>query len=306
MTLTVCRECGAALPPQAYACPKCGTRVGMAPESPAAYRPAPPRPPEEPKRRGWATAAGWVVVAAVAGLFGLFLFRLSEEGGLRATERAEVAREQEHLLQVNAWMQDTSTSVPLPESAGRPVPTSERAKRMWVMGRMLVDRPVWERKVMERHGVKGPRLPAAWGTPRYAANARAFPEVERYVEGRVAAIAEIEKTSAAWLGEYTAALARESGMPAAEIRDVFPRDFRGAAVDYARHAEAMRQVHRHLVRVDPRVSHAGGKMLQWEREEDLRRLEELTDRLREAALHSVRASEERSREEAAALNRWIE
>jgi hypothetical protein len=246
-----------------------------------------------------------VVVVAAGVLVALLLFRAFTAADRRATEKAEVAREREHMVEVIGWMRDTSANARAPESAGRPLPTSDLGKRIWVINRMLVEGPVWEREVMARHGVRGGKPPAAWLTPRYVANARDYPEVGTYLEGRVAAIAEIEKTSAAWVAERTATLARESGLPASEIRDIFPRDFVDAAVDEARVADAMLQIHRHLVRVDPRVHPGAGRQQLWERRDDLRRFEELVRKLNDATTYFVQARERRVDHEVAALNRWI-
>jgi len=273
----------------------------MALDSRVAYRPAPRRPPEERERPGWVTAAGWVGVAALCALIGLFLFRAAQGASRRATEKAEVAREDEHMNRVLAWLPDTSFNAPAPESP--PAPTSDRAKRMWVSSRMLKERKVWEREVMQRHGVRSYNSPAAWGTPRYWANARAYPEVEAYVEGRVAVMAEIEKTSAAWMEARAAALARESGMPAREIRGIFPPDFAGSLLDDAQLADAMLQMHRHLVRIDPRVQHAGGNELRYEREDDFQRGQELIAQLNDATDHWRQTRSRRNASETAALSR---
>lgn len=302
MPLTACRECGTAIPAHSRACPKCGARIAPAAVAPAAYRPVPPRPPQEPERSGgWRTAAGWAAVVGLCAFLGLFLFRLSAEADQRAVEKEEVAREVEHFRQVNAWMQDTSSTAPAPETAGWAVPTSARARRMWVISRMLVDRSVWEREVGERHGVKGLSAPAAWATPPYWANARSHPEVGRYVEGRVATLAEMEKTADAWMEARTAALARESGMPAAEIRAIFPRDFARAALDDARLADVMLELHRLAVRMDPRVHHGGGNQLLWDREDDVSRFDALLDTLNAAAAQSRQAQARRNSSELAAL-----
>jgi hypothetical protein len=256
---------------------------------------------EEPERPGWVTAAGWVAVAALCALIALFLFRSSQAAGRRATEKDEVAREEEHMRRVLAWLPDTLASTPVPESP--PAPTSPRAKRMWVSSRMLKERKVWDREVMRRHGVRSFNPPAAWGTPRYWANARTYPEVGTYVEGRAAMMAEIEKTSAAWMEARTAALARESGLPAREIRDLFPRDFAGALLDEARLADAMLQMHRQLVRIDPRVHHAGGNQLRYEREDDFQRVQELIAKLNEATASFRQARARRNAAEGAVLSR---
>jgi hypothetical protein len=303
MTQTPCYECGTAVPPHSQACPQCG--APMAPVSPAAYRPLPPRPPEPPERR-WLTIAGWVAVAAVGALVVLFFFRVSTEADRRATEKAEMTREAEHLSALSAWLQDTSANAPVPGGAGRPVPTTERAKWAWVIGRMFLDRSLWEREVMERHGAKSRVPPAAWMTARYQADARAYPQVGRYLEGRVAAIAEIEKGAAAWLEERTAALARESGLPARETRDIFPSFFGNTAVDEARMANAMLEIHRHLVRVDSRVHHAGGDWLRWERDEDRHRFEGLVAKLNDAVAYGNQARRQRLVTERAALSRVIQ
>lgn len=309
MSLTACRECGTAVPANAHACPKCG--ASLAPVSYAAYRPAPrpPAPPERPWWRtasGWGNAAGWMVIAGACVLFGLFAVRASAAGDRREVEEAEMAREEEHMRRVNAWVQDTLATATLSDSAGRPVPTSARARRMWVTSRMRVERRVWEREIMERHGVKRSMSLDEWLTPRYQADAREYPAVGRYVEGRVAAIAEIEKTFPAWMEARTAALARESGMPAAEIRGLFPPDFGATAMDEARLAGVMLEFHRHFVRVDPRVHHAGGKNLRFEREDDVRAGSALVKTLNDAIAASDRTRESRLAREQAALARAIE
>ncbi len=277
----------------------------MVPAAPAAYQPLPPRPPEPPERR-WLTIAGWVAVAAVGALVVLFFFRVSTEADRRATEKAEMTREAEHLYALRAWLQDTSANAPVPGGAGRPVPTTERAKWAWVIGRMFLDRALWEREVLERHGARSRVPPAAWMTARYQADARAYPQVGRYLEGRVAAIAELEKGSAAWLEERNAALARESGLPARETRDIFPSFLGNTAADEARMANAMLEIHRHLVRVDPRVHHAGGDWLRWERDEDQRRLEGLVAKLNDAVAHGNQIRMQRLVNERAALSRVIQ
>ena len=280
----------------------------MAPVPHAAYRPAPPPRPaaEEPKLPRLLTAVGWVAIAAGCALFAFFFFRGAAASGRRATEKAEVAREVEHMRRVDAWMRDTSANAPVPDSAGRPVPTSDRAKRMWVVSRMLVDRAVWEREVMQRHGAGGYSPPAAWSTPRYWANAGAYPEVRTYLEGRVAAIAEIEKTSAAWVEARTAALARESGMSAREVRDLFPPDFGAAALDEARLAKARLEIHRDLVRMDPQVHHGGGNQLRYDREDDYHRVDALLAKLNDASAYARQARERRVAGEVAALSRVFE
>ena len=280
----------------------------MAPVSLAASRPAPPRPPAEPERPwwrtpgGWMNAAGWGVIVAGCVLLAIGFVRSSAAADRRATERAEVAREKEHLRNVNVWIQDTSANAAVPESASRPVPTSDRARRMWVVNRMLVDRSVRERELMERHGVKGYTPPAAWETARYQANARTYPEVGRYLEGRVAAIAEIETTSDAWMEERAAALARESGLPLEEIRGIFPSDFARGTAEETRLADAMLQVHRHLARIDPRVRHAGGDQLLYERVDDARRFEALVVNMNDAAALVKHAQKRRRDRQNAALS----
>lgn len=302
MPLTACRECGAPVSPHAHACPKCEAR--LAPVSPAAYGSLPPRPPAPPERR-WTAVAGWLVVVAGLALGGLFFFRWSTAADQRATEQAEVEREMEHLVGVSSWVQNSSATGPAPESAGRAVPTSNRGKRMWVVGRMLVDYTVWRREVMERHGFNRDKLPAALGTPQYQANARAYPEVGKYLEGRAAAVAEIQNTADAWMEARTAALARESGMPAQEIREIFPPDFVRLPAGDARLADALLELHRHLVRMDPRVHHAAGDQLRFEREDDLRRFRELEAEVNEAIDAARQAQERKSVMEAAALSRAI-
>jgi|GEM_PF-2397378 len=305
MALTACRDCGTILPPHAHACPNCGATTAPAA---LAYRPAPPRPPE-PERpwwrtgAGWGTAAGWAAVVALCLFAGLFVYRLSGEADQKAAAEAEEAREVEHMLAVDAWTRDTTFNAAVPGGARRPVPTSDVAKRMWVMSRMLVDRRVREREIEERHGVRNRRLPEAFETPRYQANARSYPEVGRYLEGRAAAFAEIEKTSAAWTEERISALARESGVPAAEIRELLPPGFAGLAPGEERVMAAMLELHRHVVRADPRLESAGGNMLRAEREEDLRRIHELAGKVQEAAFVRIQGKKRKSDEDVAAMVR---
>lgn len=304
MPLTPCPQCGTAVSPHADACPNCGAT--LAPVPLAAYPPIPPRPPAEPDRSRWVTAAGWVVLVALGVLVALFLFRKSREADQRAAEQAEMAREQEHLHAVDAWLQDTSANAPPPASAGRPVPTSNRAKRVWAISRILVDRTLRAREIMQRHGAASRRAPAAWITPRYVASARTYPQVRRYMEGRAAAIAEIRTTAAAWMDERTATLARESGIAAEELRNIFPRDFAGMSEEEERQANTMLEMHRHWERVDPRVSYIGENQLSWQSEADMRRTNELLEKLNRNDAAAAQARARRFARDRAAVLRAIE
>jgi uncharacterized protein YbaA (DUF1428 family) len=246
------------------------------------------------------------VIIGVLALVAVSFVRGSAGAARRKVEAAEVAREQGYIRVVNAWLQDTTATAPPSESANRPVPTSARAKRMWVISRMLVDRSLWEREIMERHGVKGHRSPAAWDSARYQASARNYPQVGRYVEGRVAAVAEIQKTAAAWMEERVAALAREAGMTPQEIRELFPSDFAGVTAEEARLAEVMLQVHRHYVEMDPRVRPAGGEQLLYQREDDIRRSHEIVAKMQEANAAANQARQRRFANERAAFARVME
>lgn len=275
----------------------------MAPVVPL-YRPAAPRPPQEPERRGWLTTVGyvvgWGVIAAALVFIGVSFVR---GGTARATAKAELAAEEAHMEKVIAWVRDTSAQAPMPERVNRPAPTSEKAKRIWVISRMMEERFVWWREVMERHGVKATRTPPAWGTARYQANARSYPEVATYVEGRAAAIDEIQKNAGTWQEERIAALARESGMPADEIRTIFPGDFAAMTADAVHVAAAMLALHRQFVRMDPRVHFAGGDQLRFESEDDIRRVDELAARVRQAIAYSNQEGERRQAQAIAALYR---
>jgi hypothetical protein len=307
MALTACRECGTAVPAHSHACPQCAAEI--TPVVAQAYRPPPPRP-QEPERpawktaAGWRTAAAWVVLLAGVTLAVLIFLRWSGEVDQAAVEKDEMAREVEHMGNVLAWVRDTSASAAAPDSAGRPVPTSDRAKRVWAINRMLVDRTTWEREVMKRHGVGS--TPAAWLSPPYQANARDYPQVGRYLERRAAAMAEVDTASAGWMEARTAALARETGMPAGDIRGLFPPDFARPAEGEVQLAAAMLELHRSLVRMDPRVRHAGGDELRFEREEDVRRLQEMEARLGDASNAANRGRQGKINREIAALNRWIQ
>jgi hypothetical protein len=278
MALNACRQCGAVMPAHAHACPKCGAVVAPAA---MAYRPPPPRPPQEPDGFPWRTAAGWVLLLAVLAVCGIFFYRVSAGIDQHTLAQEEVEREHQHVGTALAWVQDTLPTTPAPESG--PVPTTPVAKQMWVIRRMLVDRAVWEREIRARHGASGFNPPAPWTSVRYQANARSHPAIAKWVEGRVAAASEIRKASAAWIDERTAALARESGVPAAEIAAIFPRDHGGIPEAEAELANAMLEVHRHLVNTDPRVRPGEGNTLLYEREDDLHRFNELAQKLHEAA-----------------------
>ena len=298
MTLPPCRECGTTIPDGAPACPNCGAAI-------AAYRPLPPRPPEKPGRPAWRSALEWGVLVAVCVLAGTFFYRLSNEADQRATEKEEMVREVGHLAKVSVWEKDTSGKVPVPESAGRPAPTSHRAKRLWVVTRIAVDGPLWRREVLARHGLKDHTPPPVFGTPRYHGNASAYPEVGKYLAGRAAAIAEIEKTADAWTEKYIAELARESGLPAREIRGIIPPGVVRMAPGEVQLSEALLDLHRHLVRIDPRVHHAGGNELRFEREEDARRLGELQDTVNKAVAAVERARATKQATESAAVARVV-
>jgi len=297
MALTACRACGTPMPAHSHACPKCGATLAP---GPVAYRPPPPRPPQEPEGSPWRTAAGWVFLMAVLAFGGTFFYRVSAGMDQAARAEAEMVEEDEHVRRAAAWVQDTLPS-PVPESG--PVPTSDVAKRMWVIRRMLVDRTVWEREVAERHGIKSFSLPTVWNSPDFQANARAYPEMTRYVNGRVAVAAEIQKTSARWIDERTAALARESGVPAAEIAAIFPRDGGGVPEADARVADAMMKAHRHLLDMDPRVEPAGGDRLSYDRKDDMLRIHDLMRQLNEAMEIANEAREQRLASEFSAIPR---
>jgi hypothetical protein len=280
----------------------------MAPVQAAAYRPLPPRPLAKPERSGWWTAAGWAAALAGCVLFGVLVIRWAAEVDRRAAaEKAEMAREEEHMRKVIAWVQDTTGTAPLPGSADRPAPTSDRAKRPWVIGRMLEDHWLWERQIMASHGYSPNEPPKAWGTGRYQGSARSYPEVGKFLEGRVAALAEIEELAAAFMEERTAALARESGMPVWEVQELFSPDYAGTEWYEEEAAEAMLAFHRHLVRIDPRVQYeARTDRLLFDDEDEMRRAEELETKLRSAMDVWKQAREKRTAEGVAALYREIQ
>lgn len=285
MALTSCRQCGTAMTALAHACPKCGAKVAPAA---AAYVPPAPRPPEEPETPAWKTAAGWAAAVAGCVLFVLIFSRVSagidKSADAEKTAKEEMEREEAHLHAVITWAQDTSAAAELPEGAGRPAPTtSEEAKRLWVISRMIVDEREWIRGIRERHGVRTLQPPEAWGTARYQANARSYPQMEKTLEGRLAATAEIERSSPAWVEAHVATLARESGMPAEEIRGLVPRDYARVDEEEARLWNAMLEMHRHYVRMDERVHPAEGDRVLYESEADLRRTQELQRKVMEAA-----------------------
>lgn len=326
MALTACRACGAAVPARSHACRACGASMTpaflSAPPPPAdgaepaaaAYQPLPPRPAPPPERPwwrtvgGWAGAAGWVVVLAGCFFIGRAVLVQMEHVERQGTEAAELKQEKEHLRKVYVWVQDTLATSLVAESAGRPVPaTSADAKQRWAVGRMLVDRWTWEREVMARHGITQEtyRMPPEMDSAEYQANARAYPEVGRYLDARTAAIAELQTGFPAWAEGRIAALARESGIPAGQLRGLLPRGFGSTAADAAEHVAAMREVHRYFVRVDPWVRPAGGDMLNWRRPGDGQRADELAVRVSAAARASERAHRQRLNRERTAFSPLI-
>lgn len=280
----------------------------MAPLSYAVYRPAPPRP-EVPERRWWRTVGGWFNAASWVGLVavgGFLAFVIVTQGTaadrraieekeaarVRAVEEEEVVRETMHLRRVTAWLQNSPAQGPTPDSSGRPVPTSDRAKRMWVVNRMLVDGAVWRQGILERHGVGGANPleamdPAALA--RYAVDARRYPKLGAYVNDRAAAVAEIQRSYDAWTEEYVATLAQEAGLPVEEVRLLLPQGMIGVTSEEVWESNALLNRHRHLIRIDPRAHHAGGRKMGFERREDLRRLHELQAEVNEATVASKRA-----------------
>jgi hypothetical protein len=70
-------------------------------------------------------------------------------------------------------------------------------------------------------------------------------------------------------------------------------------------SEALLELHRHLVRIDPRVRHAGGTELRFEREQDVRRLQELAAAARDASAAAAQGRQTKLATEAAALSRVI-
>jgi hypothetical protein len=237
---------------------------------------------------------------------GRFLYGLSTAADQGATEEAEMKREREHTMVVDAWLAAPTPNTPPPDSTRWPVPTSVRAKRLWVANRLLVDRAAWGHAVMKRHGITGYEQPAAWKTAAFQANARSYPDVAAFVNGRAAALAELEKASDGWMAERTAALSRQSGLPAAEIRALLPSDFARHAPEELRLMEAMQDFHRHLVRMDPRVRPAGGNELRFEDEEDARRFQELAINLDRANALTGEAQAKRLRSQAATLRRLMQ
>jgi len=301
MSLAPCRECGTTVPEGSPACPSCGAVVAPAPV--VAHRPLPPRPPPPPPRPWWRSAAEWTVLVAVCVLVGTFLYRQFNTAAQHATEEEEVKREMEHLNRVAVWAQDTTGYAPAPESAGRPVPTSARAKRIWVVNRISVDVTLWRREIMKRHGVKSHGLPPGWLTVRYRANARAHPEVARDLEGRIAASVEIETAAGAWVEKRIVALSRESGLPAREIRQFYRSDLVHMSPGEVPMAQAMLAMHRFLVSIDPRVHHDGENEMRFDREEDLRRFVQLQEEVRDASFAAARVRQAKGATDARALTR---
>jgi hypothetical protein len=64
----------------------------------------------------------------------------------------------------------------------------------------------------------------------------------------------------------------------------------------------MLEIHRYLVRVDPRVHHVGGNRLGYDREDDFRRVQELLARRNAAAATARHARGQRVARESAALS----
>ena len=103
-----------------------------------------------------------------------------------------------------------------------------------------------------------------------------------------------------------AALARESGLTASEIRDIVPPEPVRPAPGEVQLAEALLALHRHLVRIDPRVEYAGGNELRFQREVDVRRFQELAAAARKAVAAVERGRQTKAATQAAAFNRVIQ
>jgi hypothetical protein len=77
------------------------------------------------------------------------------------------------------------------------------------------------------------------------------------------------------------------------------------APDDAGYVNALLEIHRHWVRVDPRVRPGGGDMLSWQSEDEARRANELATRVNAAAAVARQARERRLDQEVAAVNRLL-
>ncbi|HEU0052049.1 MAG TPA: hypothetical protein VFQ39_02685 [Longimicrobium sp.] len=243
----------------------------------------------------------WIPAAALAVTFFAFLGNAGDIG--REGVNAELSRTRSLM----SSLADSGNAGGVPGDAAAPPGGSQEAKLVWAMNRALAELPAYKTQVASRHGVDPDRLPAAWGTSRYMADASRHPEVERYWEGYRSYLADFRGSFRGWLETRIAEHARTAGVRARNMRAFTEGMGRGAELAGTETliladstAAAALDYHRFLVSVDDRIEYDPGQdMAMFERDADLDRANALQRRVQ---LHS----EALGRAQDAAMRRSLE
>ena len=229
----------------------------------------------------------------------------SQEDERLAREERDRELSQRRIL-VSAWMDSSGSGMrALPGGGTAAPPWDDRAALAWAVNRVIRELPAYRREVAARHGIDPDQPPSAWGTARYAANASAHPEVERFWRGYRAFHADYVEGMSGWLRararEHVRAADVSPDMLEASMREVEEEadGLEMEASEWADSAAAVGlEIHRFLVSADARVRYDGrrGKAL-FESDADLRRVNRL-DRRFKAAVTALQRANQRHRENA--------
>ena len=172
---------------------------------------------------------------------------------------AEVDEEIGRLREATSVLLDSSAAT-MPARSGEEPPSGRKARMVWIARQMVMETPLYSREVGARHGIDPDRLPEAWGTSRYLADAGKHPEVGRYWEAYVAYLAEVRRTFPAWSEARMQALGRQAKLSGRDRDDMVQglRESLAHGDQFAAPSEAAAAalaLHRFLVRVDARIDY---------------------------------------------------
>lgn len=212
---------------------------------------------------------------------------------------AEVDNEVAQLRDAANALLDTSAAT-MPARSGEEPPSGRDAKMVWVLRQIVTETPIYSREVGARHGIDPDKLPEAWGTSRYMADASQHPDVGKYWEAYVAYMNEIRRTYPAWgeariqaLGKQARLSGRYRDQMVSGMRQSMTRQDQFAAPSQA--AAAALDFHRFLVRVDDRVHYdARSDMAMFDEDADLNEANRLQARVN-AAAQAVQEAQRRAR-----------
>lgn len=193
-----------------------------------------------------------------------------------------------------------SSAATMPARSGEQPPSDRNAKMVWIARQIVTETPLYSREVGARHGIDPDRLPEAWGTSRYMADAGKHPEVGKYWEAYVAYMDEIRRSYPGWCEARIHALGRQARL-SGRLRDQMIQGMRQSLerqdqfAPAATTAAAALDFHRFLVRVDDRVHYdADRDMAMFDEDADLEEANRLQARVNEAA-QAVQEAQRRAR-----------